>query len=209
MMRNDSLDELVQLSSGSLGLRGESVQLPAIGDAAGLALLLERVNGFVAFEGALRVRGLGDLAGDLIGWNRPDGWRSHYGAIARGMFFFAEDVFGNQFALSDDAVLLFDAETGEVENLGADIASWADAILADAQVLTGYPLAHAWQVAAGRPISPSSCLVPKTPFVLGGAYSLDNLFEMPTERAMRLRGDLATQLYELPDGATISLELGD
>ena len=63
--------------------------------------LLSRRNGFLAFESALLVRPIGGPL-DVFDWNREDGWRRGYGESAEGLFFFAEDLFGGQFATGDD-----------------------------------------------------------------------------------------------------------
>lgn len=50
-------------------------------------------------------------------------------------------------------------------------------------------------------------LVPKTPFVLGGGYNLDNLYALEASESMRYRGSIATQLRDLPDGAAVQLRV--
>lgn len=78
-----------------------------------LAMLRVR-NGFFAFEGALHVLPAGGQPGvmTLEEWNSSHLWSHEYGDLADGLFFFAEDAFGNQFCLREDRVCLFDAETG-------------------------------------------------------------------------------------------------
>ena len=76
--------------------------------------------------------------------------------------------------------------------MAGTLDEWAGAILDDYEVLKGYPLAHEWQVANG-PIPPGSRLVPAIPFVLGGAFEIENLFLSDAAQGMRLRGELAQQ----------------
>jgi hypothetical protein len=59
-----------------------------------------------------------------------------------------------------------------------------------------------WQAAHGA-LAPRKRLMPKTPFVCGGSFALDNLVAMEAAEAMRYRGELALQIRDLPDGAQI------
>jgi hypothetical protein len=113
-----------------------------------LAELLKRSNGFFAFESALHVLPCGPVADGAMSlqlWNDPDLWRSGYDGMADGLFFFAEDIFGGQFAFGMDGVVSFDPETGDVGAVSGDLEGWADRILTDCQLLTGNPVAHTWQ----------------------------------------------------------------
>jgi hypothetical protein len=86
-----------------------------------LAALLRRRNGFYAFESALHVFPLLS-AGDACGlevWNAVDTWIDCYDDLASGCFFFAEDVFGNQFCVKGRDICSFDAETGAATPLAS------------------------------------------------------------------------------------------
>jgi hypothetical protein len=71
---------------------------------------------------------------------------------------------------------------------------------------TGYWLAHEWQVRHGR-LPLTQRLFPKTPFVAGGAYAIDNLYAGEVVEGMRFRGYFANQIRDLPDGARIRLRV--
>jgi hypothetical protein len=171
---------------------------------SGLVKLLAQKNGFYAFEGALHVfparADAGEMGIEL--WNSASSWRDEYHGLADGCFFFAEDVFGGQFCLYDGAVASFDPETGEKSFLAADVQGWVRKILDEYEVLTGQPLAHQWQRRHG-PIPHGQRLVPKIPFVLGGEFSIDNLFVLDAVRAMRSRANMAVQIKDLPEGAEV------
>lgn len=93
----------------------------------------------------------------MVQWlQRPGRWLS----------FFAEDVFGGRFCIKNSKVYTFDPETGSLEYLADDIESWAQILLSDYEVLTGYPLAHQWQKQNGQ-LAAGKRLLPKVPFVLG------------------------------------------
>jgi hypothetical protein len=163
---------------------------------------LTRFNGLLAYESALWVRSSTDRPRGLDDWNDPTGWRSEYGDMATDLWFFAEDAFGTQFALLEDSIVSFDPETGQQHSVASSLEDWADQILSDPDVVTGYPLAHEWQV-RHRPLGLGERLIPRVPFVLGGDFSVDNLFAMRAERGMSLRGNLATQIRDLPDGTAV------
>ena len=171
-----------------------------------LTALLARANGFYAFESALHVRPSGGGGQDLADWNEQTLWRDAYGGLADGLLFFAEDVFGGQFALASGGVVAFNPETGERTATANSLESWAATVLADYQFQTGYPLAHQWQQRHGA-LPPGQRLLPKRPFVLGGKYEMDNLYPLDAVQGMRLRGELAVQIRDLPDGATIRFNI--
>jgi len=139
-------------------------------------------------------------------WNDPDLWRSSYDGMADAAFFFAEDIFGGQFARSREGVVSFDPETGDVERMAADLEGWAERMLADYELLTGFPVAHLWQEQHGQ-LRAGIRLIPKRPFVLGGEVVPENLYALDAAKGMRLRGELATQIRDLPDGASVTVKV--
>jgi hypothetical protein len=175
---------------------------------SGLIELLRCKNGFYAFEGALHVLPSSSTAREygLMKWNASDLWRADYQGLADRCFFFAEDVFGTQFCLHNDCVMSFDPETGEKEFIASDVDEWASRILDGYDLLTGHRMAHEWQIRHGV-IPIGERLIPKVPFVLGGAFAVDNLFPLEAAKSMRSRANLAVQIKTLPDGSEIEFEL--
>ena len=204
----DRLNKLVAISSDALGENLSPTAPPEI--PLQLYDLLRTKNGFVAFESALRVFPLGpsDKSVDLTEWNADNGWRSAYGDLIGPETFFAEDIFGLQFCLRDDSVFSFDGECGAFEFMVEDMEIWARNILESYNYWTGYELAHAWQKQHG-PLSPSERLMPKKPFIFGGAYDLANLAAVNAKELMLLRGDIAKQIAGLPDETKIRLKVID
>jgi hypothetical protein len=202
-----SLDRLLSLAGAALGgpTAPTTPTAEGVDRARGADALWGGRNGFYALSSALLVRPLGgDVTGvrSIATWNEPTLWRSAYDDLAADGWCFAEDAFGGQFSLHDDGVFAFDPETGARDRLADDLVGWAEALLDDAEVLTGYPLAHEWQVRHG-PLPVGQRLVPTVPFVLGGSFDVDNLHALDEVQGMRLRGELAVQLRDLPDGATV------
>jgi len=156
--------------------------------------LLNKRNGFYCFESALHVFPVetdGEEIG-LIDWNDKGLWIECYDDLARNALFFAEDVFGGQFCIKEDGIYTFDPETGAFDYLAPDINEWCKLILEDYEVLTGYPLANAWQKKYGS-IPPGYRLVPKIPFVVGGEYEPDNIYLEKSTIAMKARATIALQ----------------
>lgn len=169
--------------------------------------LLATRNGFYAFESALHVfplSGSGDQSLDR--WNSLELWRNRYEDLTEGCLFFAEDIFGGQFCIRDDKIHAFDPETGALESLAPTLEGWAHTILKDYRVLTGQPLAHEWQSRHGA-LPLGTRLLPKQPFVAGGMYEIDNLYALDAVKGMLFRADLAIQIRNIPNGATIELNV--
>jgi hypothetical protein len=171
--------------------------------------MLSVKNGFYAFEGALHVFPHVESSSQkeelgVEAWNEKGLWRDWYQGLIDGLFFFAEDVFGGQFAISGEEIVSFDPESGEVELLAQSFEGWASELLSNYPNLTGSPIAHSWQMTHG-PIPNGKRLLPKIPFALGGQYDEKNLYAVDAVKGMRYRGELWEQLRDLPDGAQVRL----
>jgi len=175
---------------------------------AELLRLCARRNGFFAFESALHVFPIARSCGEMTfqSWNSLATWKHAYDGLVDNVMFFAEDIFGDQFGIANDAVVLFRSETGEIEPVAASLEEWACEVLVDFENLTGYGVAHEWQLARG-PIARGMRLTGKTPFVLGGSYELANLYVVDSVSLMRLRGDIYGQIRHLPDGAHVKVRV--
>jgi hypothetical protein len=207
-----SIKKLLSISGAPIGCGAVETSIGQPNGLGGLGrelqALLQNKNGFYAFESALHVlpASRNEEQMTLARWNALDLWRFEYGELTEGKLFFAEDAFGNQFCLDHEHVCSFDAETGELNDLGTNLESWAANLLKDYRVLTGHPLIHEWQVKNGA-LPVGTRLMPKTPFVLGGEYSLKNLYSLDATRGMKSRGNLARQLKNLPDGARVEFRV--
>jgi len=206
---NGHVEELLSRARGPLG---PSVQ-PDLGTTSGplgkLAELLAHQNGFAAFNAGLQVfragpRGLGPELGH---WNQRGTWKDTYGGLADGLFCFAQDLFGVQFAIVDNArVLRFDPETARQTELGDSLADWAAWLLADPDVRGTHHFATAWQDQHG-PLDHHQRLIPLRFFALGGDYSFDNLVVKDAEECMRIRGPVAQRVHALPDSAHLRMRV--
>jgi hypothetical protein len=173
--------------------------------------ILERKNGFYAFESALHVFPLTSEpvnGASLAEWNSDGSWRSDYGDLTSGLLFFAENIFQDQFCLSTSGVLRFHAETGGTKLMADSLENWAGIILRDYDRETGWGFASRWQAEDGR-LAAGKRLMPKTPFFLGGAYSAENFWAGDAVEGMRFKADLAMQTRSFPDGTRVRIVLAE
>lgn len=202
-MRVIGIDSLLALAGRALG--PAFIPTPAIPEV--VRPLLRARNGFYAFGGALHV--LPSAADEpsvmsAPAWNEISLWKFEYPNELGGLFCFAEDVFGGQYGVRDERFFYMDPETGEVEPVADDLGAWADEMVSQREFRTGEPIAREWLQERGQ-IPPGQRLVPRTPFVTGGAYALINLVAVDAVAAMRARGNVARQIRDLPDGAKVRL----
>ena len=206
-----SIDKLLSLGSEPLALRpqvmSEVLRMHALGPE--LFDMLQRKNGFYAFESALHVFPLaGDSRIGLEEWNSISLWRDAYEDLTEGLLFFAEDILQDQFCLSlkQEGVLLFYAETGQTAVMADSVEQWANLIVSNYKRETGWPFVEQWRSKNG-PLSLGKRLQPKTPFFLGGEYNASNLWAGDPILGMRFKGDLAIQTRHLPEGASVELKI--
>lgn len=203
------IERLLSISSEALT---EKVTLAeqAVGNQWGLTLksVLNRKNGFYAFEQSLHVfpSNSGVELMSLQRWNEPSTWKGTYDLDFGAVLFFAEDVFGNQFGIDQESVKRFDCESGAFEDHAPDLETWARIVLADYDFETGFSLSHEWQI-SNRPLRAGERLAPKTPFILGGEYTIENLYAADAVEVMRFRGDLYNQIKDTPDGTPIEIKV--
>ncbi len=203
------MEELLSIGSDALAPIPESMPRFFTDWALGgeLFAMLQRKNGFYAFESALHVFPITtDPGSGLEGWNSPLLWRGEYKDLTDGLLFFAEDVFQDQFCLAQGGVMRFLAETGDTELLADSMEAWADLILSDYPMQTGWKFAHDWKTTYG-PLPRGKRLMPKLPFILGGKYELDNLWAGNPLEGLSFKADLAMQKRGMPDGTKVRLRV--
>jgi hypothetical protein len=173
--------------------------------------MLKQKNGFYAFEQALHVFPLeSDITNTMTieDWNSKTLWIKSYEGLADDFLFFGEDIFGDQFCLSKKkaGILRFDSEKGEASFVSNSFESWADLLLSNYEVETGWPLASDWQKQHG-PLQLGYRLQPQIPFICGGDYALQNLWAGDAVEGMIFKAQLALKIKNLPDGTAIKLQI--
>jgi hypothetical protein len=205
------IEKLLSISSESLAQR-PPVHLEVLKNyplGPELISILERKNGFYAFESALHVFPLASEpvpGATLAEWNSDTLWRKEYGDLTAGLLFFAEDILQDQFCLSASGVLRFSAETGGTKLMADSLKNWVDIVLRNYDYETGWTFANRWQAENG-PLPHGKRLMPKSPFFLGGSYTMENLWAGDAVEGMRFKADLAMQTRNLPDGAPVRIAL--
>ena len=208
-----NLDKLLKIGSAPTASGSPSVlienQRLASALASDLSALLSARNGFHAFEAALQVypvQSEGEVLG-ILDWNRRETWKHEYQGLADDFLCFAQDVFGNQFALREDKVILFECETGRQSAFATSMEDWSEKVLASYDVATGYSFARSWQL-ANRPLAPGERLFPVKPFTIGGEYNTHNMRAMDGTALLRFFGNFALQVRDKPEGANVRLTTG-
>jgi hypothetical protein len=184
-------------------------ELTGVGHRHELKHLLGLKNGFYAFESSLHVFPFvvdnWFNHQDLHHWNLPELWKRAYTDTLDRMYAFAEDVFGYQFCSLDQKIVRFDPETGETEDLCSSLDEWAEAVLKDYNLQTGYPVAHAWQTQNG-PLKRGNRLVPIYPLISKeGSYDIGNFYEVDALKGLLSRADFARQIKNIADGERVKI----
>jgi hypothetical protein len=172
-------------------------------------LLLVR-NGFFMYDRAIRFFPTTDCKQSLglQTWNSNGLWKKSYGNLTVNKYFFAEDVFGNQFYLNDSGVHSFDAESAESNFLCNSIEELLELLISDGDLLTGRIIADKWKKKFGA-VEPLNRLVPNQFFVLGGEFSIKNLKSVNSVLGMQTRGPIAQKIYTLPDNTEVEFTVKD
>jgi hypothetical protein len=170
--------------------------------------LLSLHNGLTAFDGGLRVFGIkpGKLP-TLQEWNEPNGWRSAYKELVKDtLVFFAEDVFGNQFAFDDGNVVYFDVENGRAAPFAKSFSEWLSIILEDPVDTLQLALYKSWRD-EGELLEPSEHLCPIYPFIVKADPPLKELYRVKSIEDMMYKGNFAYQIKDVPDGTPIKIRV--
>ena len=198
-MSYENIDKLLSISSNTYEIKNK------LGDKdfdEQLSYILKNKNGFYVFESALHFFSDNEIK------TITNSMKKHYNyENIENCIFFAEDIFGNLFCYNNylKTIFLLDLESGNMEECGSSFEDWSKNILEDYDYLTGYNLAHDWQIKNGS-LGKGVRLMPKIPFVLGGEYNINNLQEVQQIEGIRKRFNLYKQIKDLDDGAKIILD---
>ncbi|MEV6900368.1 hypothetical protein [Amycolatopsis sp. NPDC051372] len=168
---------------------------------------MSTVNGFTVSNAGIQLfrGGPTGLGPELQHWNTPATWKDTYGGQTDGLFCFAQDLFGRQFAITGNhEIITFDPETAGRTPIGTSLDDWAAWLLADPDVRGVHAFAGAWQDRHG-PLDHDQRLLPLRLFTTGGSYGDDNLVVKDAITCMRARGPFASTIHDLPDGAQVHL----
>lgn len=206
MVINNLLEISQSISNESFNERNltEFLESHGVFDKVYIELLLKK-NGLICFESALQIYPYDNSNISLKVLNSNDTWKRKYSFINHLYFCFAQDFFGFQFCFTKKGVELLNTETGGFDFLAENFENWIELILDDYNYLTGFEVGHQWQKKFGQ-LNLYERLTGKIPFVLGGNYSIENLYTIDSIELLDFRADLANQIYYLEDGQQISLK---
>ncbi len=133
--------------------------------------------------------------------------QSEYGNIINGLISFGQDLFGNQFCFdkAQNCIIFFDSETGEKEVIASDYANWIDVVYDRLEYFTGINVLETWL--SNNKFSFNQRLCPKIPFIMGGEFKIDNLYAGNFPDSIKAYANIAKQVYNLPNGAQIQLNV--
>lgn len=174
-----------------------------------LSWLIAQSNGGSLFNSGVQIFRMGDIGvgPDAVSWNSAETWKDTYGGLADDLFCFAQDILGVQFAIDRSAqVVTFDPESADRVVLGSSLEDWATWLLNDPDTSGAGALATRWQDEFGA-LDHDDRLIARQFFVLGGSFEVENLKVENSVRAMRIRGPVAVQIHDLPDGAPVRFEI--
>ena len=173
--------------------------------------LLERRNGGYYWGGALHIFGACEEPEfhSLTRWNAPETWREPYGPDLDGLFFFAEDAFGDQFALDGKGkVLRLKAESGALEELADDFEQWVLIVTEATDELLGRGTFAQWASQHGR-LPHGTQLQAFPPYLFAEDPDAVQLEAVDAVENMQFHAAIAAQLAALPEGAAARIEITD
>jgi len=131
-----------------------------------------------------------------------------YGNIAKDLFFFGMDIFGNLFAFDkNNNVIFFNVETGDKEIIASNFKDWLKELFNDLEYYTGKDFISFLSEKQKKELIKGKRLSPKYPFVLGGDYNKENLVLKDINEIINFNADIAKQVYNLPDGSKIKIKI--
>ncbi|MGF7075123.1 SMI1/KNR4 family protein [Mucilaginibacter sp. 3215] len=129
-----------------------------------------------------------------------------YKEIVEGIFFFAQEIFSNQFGFSKQGIVFLNIETGEKEVIAKNFDEWIDVVLDDISYYTGQDISREWKEKQGI-LDLNKRLCPTKPFIIGGEYEVDNLSSRSFPGYISSNANIARQIYNLPDGTPVRLKI--
>jgi hypothetical protein len=171
--------------------------------------MLLHVNGLIAFDGGLHLRGacLEPSWHSLRGaWFGANAVHKHYRSVGPDWVPFAQDCMGDQFLLCDGKVLKLLAETGDIDELGYGLAEFFDGSIADpVDFLTLQPLLQFQS--EGNFLSPGELIMAYPPFCTEQAAQGVALMAAPALELLKFHSTLASQWPT--DGGSIVIAVAD
>ena len=179
-----------------------------------LTPLIAQANGFITRNRIFRVFGTeGDeTVPGIQEWNNSE-WKLDYGDKTHNLLFFAEDIFGNQYAIQTHdgkvSLLRFLCEGGDVETVSGGVRVLIDAFISpETSTLLDWALVNA-AFQRGLSPNPNEHLAFEMPLIAGGDYSVDNITVENSELHLGILSQLSRELQNYPTGMKITRFISD
>lgn len=176
-----------------------------------LSDLLQSVNGFVQFGGALHVRGVCTLPEwHSLGyaWESTDAFCRHYRSVKKSDVPFAQNAFGDQYIIRDKVVYRLDTECDEIESLEMGLKTFLKEAQSDPiAFLNLEPLEEYW--GQGGALEPGQLLSVMPPFVVAQPDTTHSYRAINMLDRLRFLADFAKQIRDLPDGEAVTFKLNE
>ena len=192
---------------------------PAIDDEPILALLprpyatlLRQMNGYIAYCGALHVRGAcrEPLWHSLrYAWTGDGALHCLYPNLTADDIPFAEDAIGDQYVIRDGIVHHLSCETGDVTSREMDIVDFDAAVRANPfEFLVLGPLQQF--IDEGGTLQPGELLSVMPPLVINRqSDEPTSVRAIPARERLKWLAMFARKIRDLPDGAQVTFAAGD
>jgi hypothetical protein len=126
--------------------------------------------------------------------------------LFKGLYSFAQDVFGNQFVFNDEGqISLFNIESRSCDIVAQNFKESLSILINDIDYYAGITYGKMWK--GEYELSLDQRIQPKIPFVIGGEYKLDNFYVNNYPAYLSYNADIAKQIYNLKDGEKVKLRI--
>jgi len=145
--------------------------------------------------------------GGITAWNSATLWRGAWPWLSPDLFFFGEDVFGNQLTLTPghENAFLWNHESGELVDLLLDPATLLETTIQSGIDWIDFYLPQMLAVAKAKLLDvPEGFHLHWTqPLILGGAVHVTNTSVLEGVSHLKSHGELWAQLRDLPPGTEV------
>lgn len=151
----------------------------------------------------------GNEGHDLKTWNSMGLWKKEYGELVEGYYFFAEDIFGNQFGQKigsqSNEIFMFWVDDGRIKAFANDFLEFIEFTIFDFDIFAKMrKLCVEFLLSSPRAFTPFHHLSYRKPILLGGDSGDTNNLEIIDSIAnLKFLGQLVTQTRALPKGTRI------
>jgi len=171
--------------------------------------LLHQVNGFIAFDGGLHVRG----AVKVPKWHSlREAWTGDlalyklFPALTESDIPFGQDYLGDQFILRDDMVFRMSGETGQLESLETDFDGFFKRAQEDTvNYLYLNPLLDF--LSEGGNLTPGQLLNVLPPFIMKESENGVSMRAIPVSDQIKFLADFSKQIVGVGDGAEVTMKV--